>query len=89
MWAAAFPFPEGPDKTGPEAQRKVMTWSSPLTEYRSGQRLGKRPPTNCTLVIDRSKLMEPGYTVAQLYADLASGLSTEANATALTIEAPT
>lgn len=38
------------------------------------------------LQIDRSKLTEAGYTVAQLYADLAQRLQTDASATALTIE---
>ncbi len=42
--------------------------------------------TELHLVIDRDKLTEAGYTVAQLYADLSGRLSTNADATTMTVD---
>lgn len=38
------------------------------------------------LIVDRDKLTEKGYTVAQLYADLAAKLTTDADATSMTMD---
>lgn len=43
--------------------------------------------TELHLIVDRDKLTEAGYTVAQLYADLANRLSTNVDATSLTLDA--
>lgn len=42
--------------------------------------------TELHLVVDRDKLTEAGYTVAQLYTDLSNRLSTNADATSMTVD---
>ena len=78
---------KGPDKDGlQKLSEEVMDVVKSVDGYTEVDNGSEEATDELHLVIDRSKLMEAGYTVAQLYADLAQRLSTEANATALTIE---
>ncbi|MDO4502000.1 MAG: efflux RND transporter permease subunit [Coriobacteriia bacterium] len=78
---------KGPDKEKlQDLSEEVMEVVKSVDGYTEVDNGSEEAANELHLVIDRTKLMEAGYTVAQLYSDLAQRLTTDADATSLTIE---
>ncbi len=78
---------KGPDQEGLlKMSEDVMGLVGQIDGYTKIENGMEDADTELDLIIDKDKLMRDGYTVAQLYSDLAERLTTETTATSMTID---